>query len=98
MQASRVDCFPCVRLPPRIALLDGPSGGLGLGRIPHFIRRYYAPFLLKPFVKGLVLLVFAGGFVLSVISIQHIELGFGEVLSLLIRVVGIAHAFLQIND
>lgn len=74
-QAHRVDCFPCVRLPPRIALLDAPTG---LGTIARFIRRYYAPFILQPVVKGVVLLMFAGLFVLSVISIQHIELGLGE--------------------
>lgn len=74
-QASRVDCFPCIRLPSRIALLDAPAG---LGTIARFIRRHYAPFLLQPAVKGVVLLIFSGLFVLSVISIQHIELGLGE--------------------
>src|ERR1700728_4682611 len=77
MKASRIDCFPCIRIPPRIALSDG-HGGSGLGRISQFIRRYYAPLLLKPFVKGVVLLAFAGVFVASVISMQHIELGFGK--------------------
>lgn len=73
-----MDCFPCVRLPPRISLLDAPPSGFGLGRIARFIRRHYAPFLLKPLVKGLVLLGFAGVFVASMISMQHIELGLGE--------------------
>ena len=72
-----MDCFPCIRLPPRIALLDGPPTGSGLGRIARFIRRYYAPFLLQPLVKGVVLLTFAGLFVASLISMQHIELGLG---------------------
>lgn len=74
-QASRVDCFPCIRLPPRIALLDAPAG---LGTVARFIRRHYAPILLQPAMKGVVLLIFSGLFVLSVISIQHIELGLGE--------------------
>ena len=78
-EANRVDCFPCVRLSNRIALTDGsgsPSGS-GLGRIARIIRKYYAPFLLQPFVKGMVILVFLGGFVASIISIQHLELGLG---------------------
>ena len=35
------------------------------------------PLLLKPVVKGIVLIVFAGVFVVSIISIQHIQLGLG---------------------
>jgi Niemann-Pick C1 protein len=50
----------------------------GLGKIGRFMRRYYAPFLLKPLVKGFVLISFAGVFVASVISMQHIQLGLGE--------------------
>lgn len=74
-QASRVDCFPCIRFPSHIALFDAP---IGLGTIARFIRRHYAPFLLRPVVKGAVVLIFSGLFLLSVISIQHIELGLGE--------------------
>ncbi|KAJ7507523.1 patched family-domain-containing protein [Mycena galericulata] len=82
VEASRVDCFPCIRLPPRIALLDAPAYGSGLGRIARFIRRHYAPFLLKPIVKGVVFVVFGGVFVASVISMQHIELGLDQRLAL----------------
>lgn len=53
-----------------------------MGRIARLIRRHYVPFLLKPVVKGLVALFFAGVFVLSVISIQHIELGLGKPLEI----------------
>jgi len=77
-EANRVDCFPCVRLPRRIALLDAPPSGSGLGRIARFIRRYYAPFLLNPVAKGCVMIAFAGLFVVSAISMQHIELGLGK--------------------
>lgn len=82
LEASRVDCFPCIRLPPRIALLDPPPYGSGLGQIARFIRRHYAPFLLKPVVKGLVFAIFGGIFVASVISIQHIELGLDQRLAI----------------
>ncbi|KAF9468969.1 patched family-domain-containing protein [Collybia nuda] len=81
-EAGRVDCFPCIKLPSRIALLDGPPGGSGLGRIARFIRRHYAPFLLKPIVKGFVMIIFGGAFIASVISMQHIELGLDQRLAL----------------
>ena len=57
---------------------DTPGPISGLGRIGRFIRRYYAPFLLKPVVKGLVIAVFGGMFVASVISMQYIQLGLGK--------------------
>ncbi|TFK43177.1 multidrug efflux transporter AcrB transmembrane domain-containing protein [Crucibulum laeve] len=81
-EASRVDCFPCIRLPPRIALLEAPLSSSGLGKMARFIRRYYAPLLLKPVVKGIVLLSFSGIFVASVISMQHIQLGLDQRLAL----------------
>ncbi|KAI5894088.1 multidrug efflux transporter AcrB transmembrane domain-containing protein [Schizophyllum commune H4-8] len=82
VESNRVDCFPCVRLPPRIALSDGPPGGAGLGVLARFIRRYYAPFLLKPVVKGIVFAIFMGMMVLSAISMQHLRLGLDQRLAL----------------
>ncbi|OCH92884.1 multidrug efflux transporter AcrB transmembrane domain-containing protein [Obba rivulosa] len=82
VESSRVDCFPCIRMPSRIALQDEPAPSSGLGTLARFIRRHYAPFLLRPVVKGVVLLVFSGLLVASVISIQHIELGFDQRLAL----------------
>ncbi|KAF9040634.1 patched family-domain-containing protein [Panaeolus papilionaceus] len=81
-EASRIDCFPCIRLPSRIALPEGPSNNTGVGKFGRFIRRYYAPFLLKPVVKGLVLTIFAGIFAASIISIQNIQLGLDQRLAL----------------
>ncbi|KAG6880077.1 hypothetical protein C0992_006889 [Termitomyces sp. T32_za158] len=81
-EANRVDCFPCVKLRSRIALMDGPVTGSGLGRIGRFIRRYYAPSLLHPVSKGFVMITFMGIFVASVISIQHIQLGLDQRLAL----------------
>ncbi len=57
--------------------MEAPPSGSGLGRLARFIRRYYAPFLLRPEVKGAVVVAFAGISVLSVISMQHLELGLG---------------------
>ena len=59
-------------------LHDVPQSS-GLGPVAKFIRRRYVPWLFKPFAKGFVLLVFLGVFVLSVVSIQHIQLGLGTV-------------------
>ncbi|KII95801.1 hypothetical protein PLICRDRAFT_96092 [Plicaturopsis crispa FD-325 SS-3] len=81
-EANRVDCFPCIRIPTRIALMDAPPTGSGLGRIARFIRRYYAPFLLRPLVKGIVLLTFLGILIASIISMQHLELGLDQRLAL----------------
>ncbi|KAG6833792.1 hypothetical protein H0H87_001224 [Tephrocybe sp. NHM501043] len=81
-ESSRIDCFPCIKLPSRIALLEGPVTGSGVGRIGRFIRRYYAPFLLKPIVKAIVMILFTGVFVASIISMQHIELGLDQRLAL----------------
>ncbi|KZT19295.1 multidrug efflux transporter AcrB transmembrane domain-containing protein [Neolentinus lepideus HHB14362 ss-1] len=82
VEANRVDCFPCVKLHARIALPDAPPASGGLGGIARFIRRRYAAFLLKPVVKGVVLLTFSGFLIASVISIQHIELGLDQRLAL----------------
>ncbi|KAI0053035.1 multidrug efflux transporter AcrB transmembrane domain-containing protein [Auriscalpium vulgare] len=81
-EASRMDCFPVIRLPSRIQLLEAPASGSSLGLLARLIRKHYAPFLLRPTVKGAVLLVFGGLFILSVISMQHIELGLDQRLAL----------------
>ncbi len=44
----------------------------------QFVRVLYAPALLKRPVKLLVLALFSGLFVLSLIGARHIELGLGE--------------------
>jgi len=49
-----------------------------IGTLGRVIRKLYAPFLLRPLVKGAVVLTFGGIFIASVISIQHIELGLGK--------------------
>ncbi|KAI0081680.1 multidrug efflux transporter AcrB transmembrane domain-containing protein [Panus rudis PR-1116 ss-1] len=82
IESNRVDCFPCIRLPPRIQLLDPLPPSSGLGTLAKFIRKHYAPLLLKPVVKGIVLLIFGGLLALSVISIQHLELGLDQRLAL----------------
>lgn len=75
-QGNRVDCFPFFKIPGRIALPDQlPAPG---GTLSRFFRRVYAPFLMHSTVKGVVLAVFSGIAVVSVIFAQHIELGLGK--------------------
>ncbi|KAJ3998282.1 patched family-domain-containing protein [Lentinula boryana] len=55
----------------------GSSGWLG-----RFFKRYYVPFLLKPAVKVVVMIVFGGIFVAGIIGMQGIELGLDQRLAL----------------
>ncbi|KAF7776363.1 hypothetical protein Agabi119p4_4756 [Agaricus bisporus var. burnettii] len=82
VESNRVDCFPCIRLSSRIALPETSATSSGLGRIARFIRRYYAPFLMNSVTKACVVIIFVGGFVASVISVQHIQLGLDQRLAL----------------
>ncbi|KAG8800894.1 hypothetical protein FRC16_001821 [Serendipita sp. 398] len=80
VEDNRLDCFPCIRIPPRIVLTDGAIAGYG--RITRFFRRKYGPFILRKDIKGFVILIFGGIFVASVISVQHIQLGLDQRLAL----------------
>ena len=73
-----MDCFPCIQISARIQLPESTTNGNSLSPLARFIRKYYAPFILRPLTKGLVVLIFGGFFVMSVISMQHIELGLGR--------------------
>jgi Niemann-Pick C1 protein len=72
-----VDCLPCIEIPARIQLLEPTPNGSSPSTLARLIRKYYAPFVLRPLIKGVVMLIFGGFFVISVISIQHIQLGLG---------------------
>lgn len=78
-EANRLDCFPCIRIPPRIALTDGH---VSTGKITRFFKRKYGPFILQRSVKGVILLFFGGIFVASIIAIQNISLGLDQRLAL----------------
>jgi hypothetical protein len=73
-----MDCFPCIQIPARIQLPESTPNGNSLSTLARFIRKYYAPFILRPLIKGIVVLIFGGFFVMSVMSMQHIELGLGR--------------------
>ena len=72
----RVDCFPCVRLRAPIGLYDR-SAPAGESMVAKFMRRLYAPLLLKPEIKQFVVAAFGGLLLVAIIGIQHIQLGLG---------------------
>ncbi|WWD20224.1 hypothetical protein CI109_104700 [Kwoniella shandongensis] len=80
-ESMRIDCFPCVRLRPPIGLYDNTAPS-GEGVVAKFMRRVYAPFLLRHEVKQLVLVAFGGLFLVATIGIQHITLGLDQRLAL----------------
>ncbi|GAA5890203.1 hypothetical protein JCM8208_002734 [Rhodotorula glutinis] len=79
-RANRVDCFPCLKLPPTpsLAVTSGPRESL----LARFVRHVYAPNLVRKPVKFLVLTLFSGLFVLSWIGARHVDLGLDQRLAL----------------
>jgi Niemann-Pick C1 protein len=71
----RVDCFPCIRLRAPIGLYDRAAPA-GEGMVAKFMRRVYAPLLLRSGIKQFV--AFGGLLLVAIIGIQHIQLGLGE--------------------
>jgi len=79
----RVDCFPCIRLRAPIGLYDRTAPA-GEGMVAKFMRRIYAPLLLRSGIKQFVVAAFGGLLLVAIIGIQHIQLGLGELQALLI--------------
>lgn len=80
-EASRLDCFPCIRLQKKIRLEDeGPGPVESL--LTTFVRKWYAPTLLKKEVKHSVLAAFGGMLLLAIIGMQKITLGLDQRLAL----------------
>lgn len=79
VEATRMDCFPCVRLQPPVGLYDSPVAAASSdeGVITRFIRRHYAPFLLRREVKVGVLAAFSGALLLAGMGVQKINYGLG---------------------
>ena len=73
----RIDCFPCVRIRQPIGLYDRAAPA-GESVVAKFMRRIYAPILLKTEVKQFVVAAFGGLLLVAIIGIQHIQLGLGE--------------------
>lgn len=75
----RIDCFPCVRVRQPIGLYDRAAPA-GESVVAKFMRRVYAPILLKTEVKQFVVAAFGGLLLVAIIGIQHIKLGLGQYL------------------
>ncbi|KAM0750355.1 multidrug efflux transporter AcrB transmembrane domain-containing protein [Meredithblackwellia eburnea MCA 4105] len=80
IESNRIDCMPCLKLPPDSSM--DLSATVSEGLIARFIRTRYAPFLLLKAVKYFVLALFSGLFVLSWIGARHIHLGLDQRLAL----------------
>ncbi|BGP36957.1 niemann-Pick type C-related protein 1 [Rhodotorula kratochvilovae] len=80
VEANRVDCFPCFKLPVSPPLDTAPPSSESV--LARFVRTMYAPNLVRKPVKFLVLALFSGLFVLSWIGARHIDLGLDQRLAL----------------
>lgn len=76
-----MDCLPCIRLRPPVGLYDVDPDAVnnnGESMMTRFMRRVYAPFLLKREVKQIVIAAFGGLFIVAVVGIQRITMGLSE--------------------
>lgn len=77
-EAGRVDCVPCIRL--RSA--DQEAAGVGEGALSRLIRRRYAPYLMRPYVKGAVMFIFVTLSAVSLALLPRIPLGLDQKVAL----------------
>jgi len=89
VESNRIDCLPCIQLGPTpanefdsLSVSGGPSALASEGKLSRFIRKYYAPFLLKRPVKCAVLFIFSALFALSIIGTHKINMGLDQRLAL----------------
>ena len=82
MESNRVDCLPCLKLTSAESQPKSTAGGNADGVIGSFIRRRYAPWLLRKEVKMGVIMVFVGLFFGGIIGAQWIEMGLDQRLAL----------------
>ena len=92
VEAGRMDCFPCVKINGfqdcgggvgdlRVGTSRGPRNGYGAeeeGFLERFIRRTYAPWLLKMRTKVIILVISLGFFATAIALLPTMELGLGE--------------------
>ena len=72
--SGRFDCFPCFK-----TRRNGQYGGFhGEGLLSRFIRKVYAPNLLKEKVKGVVVLIFLGLLAASLSALPFMDLGLDQ--------------------
>ncbi|SNX83312.1 related to NCR1 - transmembrane glycoprotein, involved in sphingolipid metabolism [Melanopsichium pennsylvanicum] len=85
VESGRIDCLPCLRPPPRQSQIQLPTDAAAAakeGTLDAFIRFRFAPTLLRPSVKRLVVVAFGAIAVISTIGVRRIELGLDQRLAL----------------
>ncbi|UTT94256.1 hypothetical protein NDA17_002448 [Ustilago hordei] len=84
VESGRMDCLPCIKAPrrPAIQLPGNPVAGDKDGSLDSFIRYRFAPTLLRPGVKKLVVAAFGAVAVISSIGVGRIEMGLDQRLAL----------------
>ncbi|KAN0063267.1 niemann-Pick type C-related protein 1 [Thecaphora frezii] len=90
-ESGRLDCLPCITVQRTGDIrLDGRNGEASTpstasadsGALASFIKFSYAPTLLQPMVKKMVVATFVGIMVLSSIGVRRIEMGLDQRLAL----------------
>lgn len=84
VESGRIDCLPCVKAPhrPAIQLPTDSIAEFKEGSLDSFIRYRFAPTLLRPGVKRLVIAAFGAVAVISSIGVRRIEMGLDQRLAL----------------
>lgn len=77
VESSRVDCMPLLRINSLPTAETDHEGFL-----PRIIRRKYAPYLLRPYVKLAVIIIFGTFAALSVAMFPKIQLGLDQKIAL----------------
>jgi Niemann-Pick C1 protein len=72
-EANRMDCFPLVKFAGR-----GSGGYHYEGRLTRFVRRFYAPFLIKRPTKVVLNVLFFGIFAAALALLPGMELGLDQ--------------------
>ena len=73
-EAGRIDCIPCVRLRQN----NDEIRDVGDGTLSRLIRRKYAPYLMRPYVKGAVMFIFVTLSAVSLALLPRIQLGLDQ--------------------
>ena len=72
-EANRMDCFPVIKFSGR-----GTGGYHYEGRLTRFVRRWYAPFLIKRATKVCINILFFGIFAASLALLPGMRLGLDQ--------------------
>ncbi|KAI2636722.1 patched family-domain-containing protein [Xylaria nigripes] len=85
IEDHRADCFPCIHIKAaRIHLSENGNSGSRLYDVPEesllqqFIRKHYAPTLLKKKVKAVIVAIFLGLLAAGVALIPYVKLGLDQ--------------------